>query len=791
MHAITATAANINILTGTLVTSVELGYVSGVTSSIQTQLNGKQPLDATLTGIAALGTIVATDSLLFTSDGATFTYDNGAGAQSRLGLVIGTNVQAYDADLSTIAGFAPLTGTLATNGTTEYDIMVGTGTVEGSRWTLQRGAAARGSLGLGDIATHNDAEYVRVDGTHTMTATLNMGGFRVVSLGTPTSGTDATTKAYVDSLVSAGATWRNPLVDSDLVDLVSVNPVTPYTTYGLTTGDDVSFIATAAITFSLGGTTYVAAAGDIVKLTMTSATVGDYAFVDTLTAGDRFVVGSEHGSATGIATGTLGSLQIGTPAVSIRKGDLIEFVSGTGAAAVDWSTPEGRGGNSTNAVATLGAITGGTLYTAGTYTNVALTGGTGIGARANITVTGGAVTAVTIVNGGTGYTVADTLSANSADIGGTGSGFSVPVATLTTTTEIAQGITVLVSDPQSTHYGHTYLYDMASNAWVEIAGPGSIGDGVGLSYAGNVLNVNLGAGIAASPIDEVGIDLFDPTTGALVLTDTGSTRDATTTSKLYLLLDTGTTGVLVQSAAGLKVTSATISPVELTASVAGNGLVGGAGTALSVVSATGTPSSVGTLVVTADAVGVALGTTSTTAAAGDHIHAASAITYIPSSTLVSTNVQSAIDEVQAEVATIKTFDTNIQSEVDAVEAAVGLTTAGALVPFTGANYVSAAATIAAAVTSLDTQAKTEETARLAVNTRVTNSYYVYDAVTVPNSTTSHIVNHTCGVKYCNVTVVDNTDNVIIPQSIVFNAVGQLTVTFNTAITCRVIVMGIA
>lgn len=38
------------------VTSTELGFVSGVTSSIQTQLNNKQPLDATLTSLAAYNT---------------------------------------------------------------------------------------------------------------------------------------------------------------------------------------------------------------------------------------------------------------------------------------------------------------------------------------------------------------------------------------------------------------------------------------------------------------------------------------------------------------------------------------------------------------------------------------------------------------------------------------------------------------------------------------------------------------------------------------------------------------
>lgn len=81
-------------------------------------------------------------------------------------------------------------------------------------------------------------------------------------------------------------------------------------------------------------------------------------------------------------------------------------------------------------ILTLGSITGGSLYTNGTYSGVSLTGGTGSGATANITVSGNAVTAVTIVNGGNGYLIGDTLSATAASIGGTGSGFSVPVATI-------------------------------------------------------------------------------------------------------------------------------------------------------------------------------------------------------------------------------------------------------------------------------------------------------------------------------------------------------------------------
>jgi hypothetical protein len=69
-------------------------------------------------------------------------------------------------------------------------------------------------------------------------------------------------------------------------------------------------------------------------------------------------------------------------------------------------------GNAINATggANLFNLTAGSGYTNGTYTDVALTGGTGTGAKATIIVSGGAVTSVTITAPGTGYTVADVLT---------------------------------------------------------------------------------------------------------------------------------------------------------------------------------------------------------------------------------------------------------------------------------------------------------------------------------------------------------------------------------------------
>lgn len=62
LSGVTATAAEINILSGTAVSATELGYVDGVTSAIQTQLNAKAPsANASFTGTfsAPTGTITS------------------------------------------------------------------------------------------------------------------------------------------------------------------------------------------------------------------------------------------------------------------------------------------------------------------------------------------------------------------------------------------------------------------------------------------------------------------------------------------------------------------------------------------------------------------------------------------------------------------------------------------------------------------------------------------------------------------------------------------------------------
>jgi hypothetical protein len=83
--------------------------------------------------------------------------------------------------------------------------------------------------------------------------------------------------------------------------------------------------------------------------------------------------------------------------------------------------------------AIAGTITGGAGYTNGVYTDVYLTGGTGRGAVATITVAGNTVTAVNVTYGGWGYSVGNTLTAPDAVLGGGGGTFSVSITSIVAT----------------------------------------------------------------------------------------------------------------------------------------------------------------------------------------------------------------------------------------------------------------------------------------------------------------------------------------------------------------------
>jgi hypothetical protein len=105
-----------------------------------------QAFDAQLADVAGLA---VTDGGIIVGDGSNFVLETGATARASLGLTIGTNVQAYDADLDKLAALSAADG----------NIIVGSA----SGWVAESGATARTSLGLGSIATQ-DAGAVAVTG---------------------------------------------------------------------------------------------------------------------------------------------------------------------------------------------------------------------------------------------------------------------------------------------------------------------------------------------------------------------------------------------------------------------------------------------------------------------------------------------------------------------------------------------------------------------------------------------------------------------------------------------------
>ena len=235
------------------ISNTEFGYLNGVTSAIQTQLDAKlvkannlsdltnastartnigvaigsdvQAYDADLAAIAGL-TSAADKGIQFTGSGTAATYDltsagkallddaDASAQRTTLGLAIGSDVQAYDAQLADIAGLTP----------TDSNFIVG----DGSNFVTESGSTARTSLGLGTIATQA-ANNVAVTGGS------------ITGLGDPSVSSEAATKNYVDQavaglrtrIIAEAATTANIDLTADLQNGDTLDGVT------LVTGDRV------------------------------------------------------------------------------------------------------------------------------------------------------------------------------------------------------------------------------------------------------------------------------------------------------------------------------------------------------------------------------------------------------------------------------------------------------------------------------------------------------------------------------------------------------------------------
>jgi len=86
-------------------------------------------------------------------------------------------------------------------------------------------------------------------------------------------------------------------------------------------------------------------------------------------------------------------------------------------------------------ISLIASTTAGSLYVPGVYENVSLTGGSGSGATATIVInSSGAVSSITLNEGGQFYVVGNILSATTANLGGAGSGFTATVTGVSNST---------------------------------------------------------------------------------------------------------------------------------------------------------------------------------------------------------------------------------------------------------------------------------------------------------------------------------------------------------------------
>ena len=509
------------------VTTANLQATGGDLSSVTVTATSLTTANAQISGGAITATPVSGSTGSFTtlasSGAASLNSVVTANAQVTGGAITGTPVSGSTGSFTTMSTpSATITGGAIDNTTI-------------GATTPSTGAFTSLSSTLGFTGNVLTAAQPAITSLGTQASNLAMGGFKITNLADPTSALDATNKTYVDNLVSSGTRWEDPVRNPDLCGIANDEPTSPiasglYIAYGASPGFPQSWSTinkTAGVTITNGGSGYtlgsavsfggggtaavgtvtsVDGGGAVTAITITNGGHG-YSSPTVSVAGGSGFVGSvslisvaaydmmhytrgEWQNSGALASGTRLLAGVFTLAVDVTAGqnltgtgiayaDLVQYVGGPSSdpsLAANWSFPSGRVGGVTFGIESATAGTG-TFEIAGDV-RPSFHGGNTFKVAGTASNNGTFhIETVTYVGPNTNVVVTESVVTQAAPAG-------------TAEPEMADGTTTLTNNVADSHYGQTYLYDVGQDKWTQIAGPGSISTGSGLSYAGTVLNVN-------------------------------------------------------------------------------------------------------------------------------------------------------------------------------------------------------------------------------------------------------------------------------------------------------------
>lgn len=729
LHAVTADAAELNLLDGATLSTTQLNYVEGVTSPIQTQLDGKQAADATLTALAALsgtGILVETGvdtfahrSLSAPAAGVTISNADGVGGNPTFALAndlaavegladFGFAVRtAADTWVTRAIATASADRVTVTNGdgvaaSPTVDLATVTDSGTGAFLKLAKDSYGRVTgttpVGTSDITGLVDSQYLRLDGTTVMTGDLNAGGKKVTSVATPVAGNDAATKAYVDA-ISTGLSWKQA---------VRVATTGNITLSGEQTIDGVAVVAGDRV---------------LVKNQTTAADNGIYVVAAGAwaRAEDMNVAAEFDGAAVFVQEGTLneGTGWTEQATVTTVGTSPVTFSQFSGGQAFIWGVGLASSGNTVNVVLGSGIAenpsdaVGLDLYDVANSALILTTDGS---TRESPTSNDGQLFLLLEAAGG----LAQTAAGLKIKAGGVSNAM------------LANSTITLDADDVGTA-------SVALGGTLMIAGDSASGVSTSI-VSGGYKVVVADAAYAQKGVASFDTNDFTVTAGAVSIKTGGVDNAQLANSSITLAGDAGSDAVAlgetltVKGAAdGIVSTSAAANAVEVTVRDA-------------------TVSKKGVASFSADHFSVTAGAVSLNASLDDLSNVAGA----------------------------------------------DLATGGEVLRHDGSSWTAVETADLAADIKIDDLGDVTLTSTGAGQVLVHNgglgggewvNKKIYHLHNQAAAAISWNVTHNIGQQYCNVTVVDSTDEVVIPQSITFDSANALTVTFNTAIAGKVVVMG--